>query len=105
MIDGRSWKWETKEGKELFIWQIGTSHLANIIRYLKKRVEDVKEGLSSYYCFYPQSEIATEMLDAEATSVETDIEEIDTELIPWLEKQLDKRLGVGSRPVVVSERR
>lgn len=96
MIDGRTWRWETKEGIMLPIWKIETQHLVNIIAYLKRRVRNMEDGIQAFYRFPPQGEMALETLEREVYYSENDVYSLETDLIPWLEKQLDKRLqGCG----------
>ena len=62
--------WTTKEGKEIDIVDITDSHLANIIKFLKKKIEDFGtipypyfQGEMAQYCAEQEYEQAEEHLE------------------------------------------
>ena len=95
-IDGRTWRWITKDGRKLSIGQIEPSHLANIIRYLESVVEKAEAAIASYYSFPPQGEMAAEYLEREVIETEDEVAYIELELVPWLKSKLNLKQSVRS---------
>ena len=91
-IDGRNFKWKTKDGQVLRIGQITTQHLQNIIKFLERNLAASEEAVSEGWGYIPRGEIASLIVERNLECADSRNDYVRHKLLPWLRGQQKKNI-------------